>query len=239
MRRSNEDIFKTIYRGSSVLEPFTLSKKVQTNLIKTKQFDPITTSLLTAVWNAPTSSMPHSIPELGDRFGDGSNVAMTYYRINGYAAECERTFFIGQPTKDDEEMFHHMQKARNEALSIVRPGVRASDVDTVARTYMDQHGLMDRLLHRTGHGVGLRNHEGPYIAEGSNEILEENMVITIEPGIYIEGIGGYRHSDTIRVTKDGYEVLTTFPTDLANMTITKSNIVPKLKGKLLQKYLRI
>ncbi|WP_211270702.1 M24 family metallopeptidase [Paenisporosarcina indica] len=234
-----EDIFNTIYRGASVLEPFTLSKKVQTNLIKTKQFDPITTSLLTAVWNAPASAMPHSIPELGDRFGDGPNVAMAYYRINGYSAECERTFFLGQPTKDDVEMFQHMQNARNRALSMVRAGVRAADIDAEARAYFDQHGLLNRLLHRTGHGVGLRNHEGPYIAEGSNEILEENMVITIEPGIYIEGVGGYRHSDTIRVTKDGYELLTTFPIDLVDMTITKSNRLAKLKGKFMQKYLKL
>jgi Xaa-Pro dipeptidase len=233
------DIFKTIYRGSSVLEPFTLSKKVQTNLIKTKQFDPITTSLLTAVWNAPTSAMPHSIPALGDRFGDGPNVAMTYYRINGYSAECERTFFLGQPSKDDVELFQHMQNTRNQALSKVRAGMRAADVDTEARAYLDQYGLLDRLLHRTGHGVGLRNHEGPYIAEGSNDVLEENMVITIEPGIYIEGIGGYRHSDTIRVTKDGYELLTTFPTNLADMSITKSNLVAMLKGKFVQKYLKL
>ncbi|MEK4230934.1 M24 family metallopeptidase [Solibacillus sp. FSL H8-0538] len=136
-------------------------------------------------------------------------------------------------------MFQHMQNARNRALSMVRAGVRAGDIDAEARAYFDQHGLLNRLLHRTGHGVGLRNHEGPYIAEGSNEILEENMVITIEPGIYIEGVGGYRHSDTIRVTKDGYEVLTTFPTDLVDMTITKSNILAKLKGKFIQKYLKL
>ena len=234
-----EDIFNTIYRGASVLEPFTLSKKVQTNLIKTKQFDPITTSLLTAVWNAPASAMPHSIPELGDRFGDGPNVAMTYYRINGYSAECERTFFLGQPTKDDAEMFQHMQNARKRALGMVRAGVRAADIDAGARAYFEQHGLLGCLLHRTGHGVGLRNHEGPYIAEGSDEILEANMVITIEPGIYIEGVGGYRHSDTIRVTEDGYEVLTTFPTDLEDMTIIKSNIAAKLKGKFMQRYLKI
>lgn len=122
---------------------------------------------------------------------------------------------------------------------MVRAGVRAADIDEETRAYFDQHGLLNRLLHRTGHGVGLRNHEGPYIAEGSNEILEENMVITIEPGIYIEGIGGYRHSDTIRVTKNGYEVLTTFPTDLEDMTLTKSNILAKLKGKFIQKYLKL
>lgn len=233
------DIFNTLYRGASVMEPFTLSKKVQTNLIKTKQFDPITTSLLTAVWNAPASAMPHSIPGLGDRFGDGPNVAMAYYRINGYSAECERTFFLGPPTKDEVEMFQHMQTARKRALGMVRAGVRAADIDVETRAYFERQGLLDCLLHRTGHGVGLRNHEGPYIAEGSNEILEADMVITVEPGIYIEGVGGYRHSDTIRVTEDGYEVLTTFPTDLEDMTITKSNIAAKLKGKFMQRYLRL
>jgi Xaa-Pro dipeptidase len=65
------------------------------------------------------------------------------------------------------------------------------------------------------------------------------MVITIEPGIYIEGVGGYRHFDTIRVTKDGIGVFTTFPTDLVDMTITKSNILAKLKGKFIQKYLKL
>lgn len=75
--------------------------------------------------------------------------------------------------------------------------------------------------------------------QGSNETLEGNMVITIEPGIYIEGVGGYRHFIANCVTKDGYEVLTTFPTDLVDMTITKSNILAKQKGKFIQKYLKL
>jgi len=232
-------IFQTIYRGASVVEPFTLSRKVQTYLIKTKQFDPVTTALLTAVWNAPGSAMPHSIPALTDRFGAGPNVAMTYYRINGYAAECERTFFLGPPGDDDREMFQHMQNARAAALRLVRAGVPAADVDAAARAYLDQHGLLPYVLHRTGHGVGLRNHEGPYIAEGSEDVLSENMVITIEPGIYVEGIGGYRHSDTILVTRDGYEMLTTYPTDLAEMTVTKTNWTAKLKGTIIQRMLKL
>lgn len=233
------DIFKTIYRGASVLEPFTLSRKVQTNLIRTKQFDPITTSLLTAVWNAPTSAMPHSVPGLTDRFGDGPNVAMSYYRINGYAAECERTFFLGEPSADDRDMFQHMQNARAAALRHVRAGTPAAAVDAAARAYLGEHGLLGHLLHRTGHGVGLRNHEGPYIAEGSDDVLAENMVITIEPGIYVEGVGGYRHSDTILVTRDGYEMLTRHPADLAAMTVTQTNWMAKLKGRVVQKLLKL
>lgn len=231
------NIFKSIYRGATALEPFTLSRNVQTELIKKKQFDPVTSSLLTVVWNAPRSAMPHSIPDIQDRFGKGPNVAMTYYRINGYAAECERTFFLERPNDDDIEMFNHMQNARQQALSYVRAGVRAEDIDALTRSYFEHHGLTKYLLHRTGHGVGMRNHEGPYIALGSDDVLEENMIITIEPGIYVEGIGGYRHSDTIRVTREGYEILTQYPSNLADMTISKKNVIAKLKGKIIQKYL--
>ncbi len=70
------------------------------------------------------------------------------------------------------------------------------------------YGSEDERLHRTGHGLGLGNHEAPWIAEGSPDVLAENMVISIEPGIYLKGKGGVRHSDTILVTHDGYEVLT-------------------------------
>lgn len=226
-------IFKSIYRGATALEPFTLSRRVQTELIKKKQFDPVTSSLLTVVWNAPRSAMPHSIPDIQDRFEKGPNVAMTYYRINGYAAECERTFFLDRPSVDDIEMFTHMQNARQEALRHVRAGVRAEDIDAATRNYFEHHGLAKYLLHRTGHGVGLRNHEGPYIAQGSEDVLEENMIITIEPGLYIDGVGGYRHSDTIRVMKDGYEILTQYPSALQYMTITRKNVLAMLKGKVI------
>ena len=232
-------IFNNVYKGCTAVEPFSLSSNIQKKLIRTKQFDPITTSLLTVVWNAPKSAMPHSIPDLSDKLGEGPNVAMSYFRINGYASECERTFFLGQPKKDEEELFHHMMNARNRALSKLRAGVRAADIDSEARNYLHQNGLKDHLLHRTGHGIGLGNHEAPFIAEGSEEILEENMVISIEPGIYIEGVGGYRHSDTILITKDGYELLTHAPLGLEDVTITRSNTLAKIKGKIIRKLLKL
>ncbi len=232
-------IFNSVYKGSSVIEPFALSRSIQTELIRMKQFDPITTSLLTAVWPAPISSMPHSIPSLHDRLGEGPNVAMAYFRINGYASECERTFFLEKPTKEEEELFQHMLNARQRSLEVLKAGVRAADVDFAARDYLIGHGLKAALLHRTGHGVGLGNHEAPFIAEGSNEVLTENMVITIEPGIYIEGVGGYRHSDTILVTKDGYELLTTAPIELPDCIISKSNTIAKIKGSIMKRLLNM
>lgn len=232
-------IFKSVYKGASVLEPFALSRNIQTELIRSKQFDPITTSLLTAVWPAPISAMPHSIPNLNDRLDGGPNVAMAYFRINGYAAECERTIFLKKPTKEEEELFRHMMHARNRALNILKAGVKAADVDAEAKHYLVENGMGDNLLHRTGHGVGLGNHEAPFIAEGSDEILEENMVITIEPGIYMDGVGGYRHSDTILITKDGYELLTTAPLELSDMIIEKPNTMARIKGSIIRKVMKI
>lgn len=164
---------------------------------------------------------------------------MCYFRINGYASECERTFFIGEPTDESQEHFHHMMKAREKALSVVRPGVRCSDVDTEAKSYLIANGYGDNLLHRTGHGIGLGNHEAPWIAEGSDQILEENMVISIEPGIYIDEVGGFRHSDTVLVTACGYELLTTFPVDMDSMTIRNPSRFARVKGSIIKRSLKL
>jgi len=236
---SMSKIFNSVYPGASVVEIFAISKSIQNNLIRAGDFDPVTTSLLTVAWPAPLSSMPHSIPGLNDRLGQGPNLAMCYFRINGYASECERTFFLKPPSGDEKEMFQHMMNAREKALSKVKAGVHAADIDAEAREYLIRNGLKDNLLHRTGHGIGLGNHEGPYVAEGSKDILKENMVISIEPGIYIESLGGFRHSDTVLVKKDGYELLSGFPRNIEDMIINKSNRGSQIKGSIIRKSLRL
>ncbi|MGI6449097.1 MAG: M24 family metallopeptidase [Desulfitobacteriia bacterium] len=232
-------LFNSVYPGVSVVETFAISKSVQNSLIRAGDFDPITTTLLTVAWPAPLSAMPHSIPGLNDRLGQGPNLAMCYFRINGYASECERTFFLKPPSRDERELFQHMMNARDKALSKLRAGVRAAEIDAEAREYLIGKGLKERLLHRTGHGIGLGNHEPPYIAEGSQDILQENMVISIEPGIYVEGLGGFRHSDTVLITKDGYELLTAFPRNIEDVTIKKSNWGSRIKGSFIRKALKL
>ena len=232
-------LFNSVYPGVSVIETFAISKNVQNGLIRAGNFDPITTTLLTVAWPAPLSAMPHSIPGLNDRLGQGPNLAMCYFRINGYASECERTFFLKPPSRDEHELFQHMMCARDKALSKLKAGVRAADIDAEAREYLISKGLEEKLLHRTGHGIGLGNHEQPYIAEGSQDILQENMVISIEPGIYVEGLGGFRHSDTMLITKDGYELLTGFPRNIEDVTINKSNWGSRIKGSIIRKYLKL
>jgi Xaa-Pro dipeptidase len=96
-------------------------------------------------------------------------------------------------------------------------------------------GYGEHLLHRTGHGFGLSNHEGPWVADGSPEVLAENMLISIEPGIYIPNLGGFRHSDTVLVTADGYECLTHFPADLDSLTVGGGKFLTRMRGALVRR----
>jgi hypothetical protein len=97
----------------------------------------------------------------------------------------------------------------------------------------------DGRLHRTGHGIGLGNHEAPWVAEGSEDRLAENMVISVEPGIYIPGLGGVRHSDTVLITGTGYEPLTRLPTGPSALTIRGWRPFARAKGWLLRRALRL
>ena len=123
-----------------------------------------------------------------------------------------------------------MQEARRKAFELVRPGASCAEIDCRTKEFLQKEGYGDKLLHRTGHGFGLGSHEGPWVAEGSQETLQENMLISIEPGIYLPGVGGVRHSDTVLVTKAGYEVLTKYPTELDRLIITSYKPVKRLVG---------
>lgn len=205
--------------GKSIAEGYLAKRGIMQDVITSLPYwEVMTTDVLMATWVAPRSSDPHSVPAMTDVIGDGPNVALVLSRINGYATECERTFFAGQPTKDDQEVFNTMVEARRIGMEMIRPGVRGAEIDAAVNQFLKDKGHTEHLLHRTGHGFGLGAHEGPWVAEGSEDVLAENMLISIEPGIYIPGYGGYRHSDTILVTADGHEVLTPVPTSLEEMT---------------------
>jgi len=220
------------------VESFMVSKSVQTDLIKSGEFNPLSTYLLTAAWPAPLSAMPHSVPSLGAHFGAaGPNVAMCYFRINGYAAECERTFFLDPPSVEDRERFAAVAEARKRAFAILKPGVKCSELDASANGYLRTRGYAGNILHRTGHGIGLGNHEEPWLAQGDDRPLAENMVVSVEPGIYFDSVGGYRHSDTVLITKDGYEVLTQYPVAIEELTLGRGGLTSKLKSRVVRSVL--
>ncbi len=129
-------------------------------------------------------------------------------RYRGYYSDETCTFFCGKPNRRQQEVYQIVKDAHDKAISSVRPGMKATELDAVARDWIRDAGYGDYFGHGTGHGVGLEVHENPVIGFQSKDILEEGMVFTIEPGIYIPGWGGVRIEDMVLVTGSGCEVLT-------------------------------
>jgi Xaa-Pro aminopeptidase len=230
-----EKILGAAYYGVSEIEIFSQGRSVQMQIIKDGEFDPLNTSILTAAWPARLGTQPHGVPDIADRLREGPHIGLSFLRANGYAAECERTFFVSEPSSRIVEMFKIMLEARARAFALIRPGVPCADIDLAANGFLREQGLGEYLLHRTGHGFGLGNHEGPWVAEGSQDVLQANMLISVEPGLYVPKLGGFRHSDTVLITPDGYDCLTHYPTDLDALTLRSAGIFTKLRGTLVRK----
>jgi Xaa-Pro aminopeptidase len=137
----------------------------------------------------------------------------------GYNSELERTMILGPATDDQIYMFEHVVALQSLAIRAIQPGARCSDVDRAVRTYYDTHDLMNYWKHHTGHAIGLRYHEGPFLDIGDQTLIQPGMVFTVEPGLYSNELGGFRHSDTVVVTDEGAEILTYYPRDLPSLTI--------------------
>ncbi len=133
---------------------------------------------------------------------------------NGYASDMTRTFFVGAASREMTRLYKAVLHAQLAAIDAVRPGVKAAAIDRAAREVLKGHGLDKAFLHSTGHGLGLEIHEPPRIGKKEKMKLAAGMAITIEPGAYLENIGGVRIEDTVLVTAHGCEVLTPTPKDL-------------------------
>jgi len=137
----------------------------------------------------------------------------------GYNAELERAMVIGTPTDEMRRLFDHVVAAQQVAFDALRPGVTCADVDGAVMRYFEDNDLLPYWRQHTGHAIGLRNHEAPFLDIGDHTPVESGMVFTIEPGLYDDALGGFRHSDTVVVTDDGIEVLTSYPSDLESLTL--------------------
>ena len=146
-------------------------------------------------------------------------VTETSAPIWGYNAELERAMVIGPPTAKMRELFAHMIEAQQVAFGAFRPGATCADVDGAVLRYFEDNDLLPYWRQHVGHAIGLRNHEAPFLDVGDHTPIEPGMVFTIEPGVYANEIGGFRHSDTVVVTDDGVEILTDYPRDLESLTI--------------------
>jgi Xaa-Pro dipeptidase len=238
--RGVEELLAAAYRGATVAEGFARTGALSRAIIRqVADWELLTTRVLLATWAAPRSAQPHSIPDLNDRLREGAHVALSFLRVNGYAAESERTFFTARPSPESRQAFGAMREARALALRMIRPGVACGEIDAAVNDLLRAKGYAgeDCRLHRTGHGIGMGNHEAPWVAEGSADVLAENMVISVEPGVYLKGQAGFRHSDTVLVTRDGHECLTRCRSDIESLTIRGGRLMTRFKGVLIRRAL--
>ena len=160
------------------------------------------------------SGLPHG--DTGDRvWGEDEFLLIDFgARYQDYPADITRTFCRGEPTAPMRAMYEAVYQANKAAREFARPGVTCEAVDRVARAVIDEAGMGEYFIHRLGHGLGLSVHELPNIVEGNMQLLEPGMVFTIEPGVYVPGVGGVRIEDNVVVTEAGLDVLTSFPREL-------------------------
>ena len=137
--------------------------------------------------------------------------------LKGYCSDMTRTVHLGKPQAEERRAYGAVLEAQETAVAATGAGVRCGDVDDAARSVLQRHGLAEAFTHSTGHGVGLEIHEPPRVGTGQESMLQPGMVITIEPGIYLEGRFGIRIEDMVAITRSGGHVLTPAPKALIEL----------------------
>jgi Xaa-Pro aminopeptidase len=175
------------------------------------------TSFATIVAAGPNSAQPHATP--GTRpLTSGDLVVLDFGGVlDGYCLDLTRAAAVGPVSDEAKSLFDAVYAAHEAAVRAVQPGRQTSDVDQAAREVLAARGLGEAFSHSTGHGLGLEVHEAPRVARAdpeTTEPIEAGMVFTIEPGAYLESVGGVRLEDDVLVTPTGCEMLTGAPRDL-------------------------
>ena len=165
------------------------------------------------------SAVPHAVYTKNKiRRGDVL-VTEAGVEMGGYTSELERTVIVGKPSPRAKRCFEAMLKAQNAALKEFRPRIPCSRIDEAASKSIEDSGLMDGHRHHTGHGIGLEGHEPPWLDPGDRTVIREGMVFSCEPGLYFPGYAGFRHSDTVVITRKGMDFVTHYPRGLEELTI--------------------
>jgi Xaa-Pro aminopeptidase len=165
--------------------------------------------------SGPNAALPHHHP--GDReIGPGETVIVDAgARVDGYCSDCTRTFTTGPLPEELRRAYAACRSAQETALQEVRAGADAKGLDAIARREIEEAGF--EVLHGLGHGVGLEVHELPVLRQTAEDALEPANVVTVEPGVYLAGLGGVRIEDLVVVTENGAEVLTPFTKELLTL----------------------
>ncbi len=169
------------------------------------------TSFDSIVAAGPNGAMPHARPS--DRIIGSNELVVIDFGciVDGYCSDMTRTLSVDDPGPEATRLWNVVQQSQAAGRDAVRAGVSCREVDRACRDIIDNAGWAEAFSHGTGHGVGLEIHEAPRVAYSSEEVLESGYIVTVEPGVYLPGVGGVRLEDTVVVTDNGCEALTEFP----------------------------
>ncbi len=171
------------------------------------------------VYSGIRSSFPHGMPT-GNPVKRGESLILSLgCRVGGRAAESERTFFIGEPTAEQQRHYSVAYEAQKMATAALIAGHTCASSDNLALGYIKDQGMQENALHRVGHGMGIMFHEPPWIGAGDQTILEPGMIASSEPSITIPGFAGYRIADTVLVTAEGPDSMTHYPRRIDEIVI--------------------
>jgi Xaa-Pro dipeptidase len=165
------------------------------------------------------SAIPHSMSTKRMIKKGDVIIAEATADVGGYSCELERTMIVGEPSPKQKRYFEVMTSAQEAAFEAFGPGVKCSEIDRTTIGTFKKAGLIHLVEHHTGHGLGLEGHEPPWLDIGNEKPLRAGMVLSCEPGLYEVGFAGFRHSDTILITKEGKEQLTYYPRDLQDLIV--------------------
>lgn len=162
----------------------------------------------TIVASGERSSMPHGVAS--ERVIAGNELITFDFGalLDGYCSDLTRTIAVGEPADQLKEIYHIVLEAQLHALEHIKPGMTGREADALARDIITKYGYGEYFGHSTGHGLGMEVHESPRLSKLSDDILQPGMVVTVEPGIYLPGIGGVRIEDDIVITETGIVLLT-------------------------------
>jgi Xaa-Pro aminopeptidase len=172
------------------------------------------TSFSTIVGSGPRGALPHGIAS-ARAISEGEVVVIDFgVNYQGYMSDCTRTVALGDPGAEVRDVYRRLLDAQQLGLGLIRAGVSSRSVDSAVRARLGESGLAQYFTHGLGHGVGLEIHEAPRLAQSTDAVLQPGHIVTCEPGVYLPGQYGMRIEDSVIVTEDGCESLTTLPKEL-------------------------
>lgn len=163
------------------------------------------------------SSLPHG-RAADKKIEEGDLITFDFgCKYDGYCSDMTRTVVLGKPSEEQENIYYTVLSAQQKALQYIKAGMKAAEIDSIAREVITCAGYGDYFGHGLGHGVGLEIHEAPRLSKEGDETLQPGMVVTIEPGIYIPDFGGVRIEDLVVITENGCNNLNTFTKELIKL----------------------